>query len=108
MRNARRDNLPKCGNAFPSHDRKGVVTSRLPLHSSRAVFKSRRKSQEGGFALLLIFLLAACIGIYLYMQSPLGRGAGAALGVVAILLVSMGTYLIHRIFGGRTGSAFRI
>jgi iron(III) transport system permease protein len=47
-------------------------------------------------------------GIYLYMQSPLGRGAGAALGVVAILLVSVGTYLIHRIFGGRTGSAFRI
>ena len=29
-------------------------------------------------------------GIYLYMQSPLGRGAGAALGVVAILLVSAG------------------
>jgi iron(III) transport system permease protein len=47
-------------------------------------------------------------GIYLYMQSPLGRGAGAALGVVAILLVSAGTYLTHRIFGGRTGSAFRI
>ena len=29
-------------------------------------------------------------GIYLYMQSPLGRGAGAALGVVAIVLVSLG------------------
>jgi iron(III) transport system permease protein len=47
-------------------------------------------------------------GIYLYMQSPLGRGAGAALGVVAIVLVSAGTYLTHRIFGGRAGSAFRI
>jgi len=47
-------------------------------------------------------------GIYLYMQSPLGRGAGAALGVVAILLVSAGTYLTHRVFGGRAGSAFRI
>lgn len=47
-------------------------------------------------------------GIYLYMQSPLGRGAGAALGVVAILLVSLGTYLTHRIFGGRLGNAFRI
>jgi iron(III) transport system permease protein len=47
-------------------------------------------------------------GIYLYMQSPLGRGAGAALGVVAILLVSLGTYLTHRIFGGHAGSAFRI
>jgi iron(III) transport system permease protein len=47
-------------------------------------------------------------GIYLYMQSPLGRYSGAALGVVAILLVSVGTYLTHRIFGGKTGSAFRI
>ena len=47
-------------------------------------------------------------GIYLYMQSPLGRGAGAALGVVAIIIVSIGTYLTHRIFGGRAGSAFRI
>lgn len=46
-------------------------------------------------------------GIYLYMQSPLGRGAGAALGVVAILLVALGTYLTNRIFGGRAGSAFR-
>jgi iron(III) transport system permease protein len=47
-------------------------------------------------------------GIYVYMQSALGRGAGAALGVVAILMVSLGTYLTHRIFGGRAGSAFRI
>jgi iron(III) transport system permease protein len=47
-------------------------------------------------------------GIYLYMQSPLGRGAGAALGVVAILLVCFGTYLTHRVFGGRAGNAFRI
>jgi len=47
-------------------------------------------------------------GIYIYMQSALGRGAGAALGVVAILMVSLGTYLTHRIFGGRTGSAFRV
>jgi len=47
-------------------------------------------------------------GIYLYMQSPLGRGAGAALGVVAIFLVSVGTYLTHRIFAGRAGNAFRI
>ena len=47
-------------------------------------------------------------GIYVYMQSPLGRAAGAALGVVAIALVSIGTYLTYRIFGGRTGSAFRV
>jgi iron(III) transport system permease protein len=46
-------------------------------------------------------------GIYLYMQSPLGRGAGAALGVVAIVLVSLGTFLTQRIFGARAGSAFR-
>ena len=47
-------------------------------------------------------------GIYIYMQSPLGRYSGAALGVVAILLVSLGTYLIHRIFGSKTASAFRV
>ncbi len=47
-------------------------------------------------------------GIYIYMQSALGRGAGAALGVVTILLVSAGTYLTHRIFGGRAGNAFRV
>jgi iron(III) transport system permease protein len=47
-------------------------------------------------------------GIYVYMQSPLGRGAGAALGVVAIVMVSVGTYLTHRAFGARAGSAFRV
>jgi iron(III) transport system permease protein len=47
-------------------------------------------------------------GIYVYMQSALGRGAGAALGVVAILLVAAGTYLTYRVFGGRAGNAFRL
>ena len=47
-------------------------------------------------------------GIYLYMQSPLGRGAGAALGVVAIILVSIGTYLTHRIFPASAGRAFKV
>lgn len=47
-------------------------------------------------------------GIYVYMQSPLGRGAGAALGVVAILLVGAGTYLTHRAFGARAGGVFRV
>lgn len=47
-------------------------------------------------------------GIYLYMQSPLGRGAGAALGVVAIILVSIGTYLTHRIFSASAGRAFKV
>ncbi|HLR81625.1 MAG TPA: iron ABC transporter permease [Paenalcaligenes sp.] len=36
-------------------------------------------------------------GIYLYMQSPAGRGAGAALGVLAVVIVALGTYLSQRI-----------
>lgn len=32
-------------------------------------------------------------GIYLFMQTPSGRGAGAALGIVAVLLVALGTFL---------------
>ncbi len=36
-------------------------------------------------------------GIYLYMQSVAGRGPGAALGVLAILVVAAGTYLSHRV-----------
>ena len=47
-------------------------------------------------------------GIYLYMQSPLGRGAGAALGVVAILLVSLAPISPTGSFGGRAGNAFRV
>ncbi|MBK8324699.1 MAG: iron ABC transporter permease [Betaproteobacteria bacterium] len=35
-------------------------------------------------------------GIYLYMQSIAGRGPGAALGVIAVVLVAVGTYLSHR------------
>ena len=34
-------------------------------------------------------------GIYLYMQSIAGRGPGAALGVLAIAVVGLGTYLSH-------------
>lgn len=47
-------------------------------------------------------------GIYVYMQSAVGRGPGAALGVVAILLVALCTYVTNRIFAGRSGTAFRI
>ncbi|MBL0088112.1 MAG: iron ABC transporter permease [Ideonella sp.] len=36
-------------------------------------------------------------GIYLYMQSVAGRGPGAALGVLAIAVVALGTYLSHRV-----------
>lgn len=35
-------------------------------------------------------------GIYLYMQSISGRGPGAALGVLAVVVVALGTYLSHR------------
>ena len=34
-------------------------------------------------------------GIYLYMQSISGRGPGAALGVLAIVVVALGTYVSH-------------
>jgi iron(III) transport system permease protein len=42
-------------------------------------------------------------GIYLYMQSVAGRGPGAALGVLAILVVALGTYLSHLVVE-RTGN----
>ncbi len=35
-------------------------------------------------------------GIYVYMQSAAGRGPGAALGMVAVVIVGLGTYLSHR------------
>ncbi len=35
-------------------------------------------------------------GIYLYMQSIAGRGPGAALAVLAVIVVAVGTYLSHR------------
>jgi len=36
-------------------------------------------------------------GIYVYMQSAAGRGPGAALGMVAVVIVALGTYASHRI-----------
>ena len=42
-------------------------------------------------------------GIYLYMQSVAGRGPGAALGVLAIAVVAVGTWLSHVVVE-RTGS----
>jgi iron(III) transport system permease protein len=36
-------------------------------------------------------------GVYLYMQSAVGRGPGAALGVVAIVLVAAGTWAAARL-----------
>ncbi len=40
-------------------------------------------------------------GIYLYMQSIAGRGPGAALGVLAVIIVAVGTYFSHRIISSR-------
>jgi iron(III) transport system permease protein len=40
-------------------------------------------------------------GIYLYMQSAAGRGPGAALGVLAVALVAVGTYASYRLIGSR-------
>jgi len=47
-------------------------------------------------------------GIYLYMQSAVGRGPGAALGVVAIVLVAAGTWLATRLARRGSGSLFRV
>ena len=46
-------------------------------------------------------------GIYLYMQSAAGRGPGAALGVVAVLIVALGTYLSHRYLRSRAADLDR-
>lgn len=34
-------------------------------------------------------------GLYVFMQSPAGRGAGAALGVIAVLIVGIATFFSH-------------
>ena len=34
-------------------------------------------------------------GLYVFMQSPAGRGAGAALGVIAVVIVVLCTFLSH-------------
>jgi iron(III) transport system permease protein len=36
-------------------------------------------------------------GIYVFMQTPAGRGPGAALGVIAVVVVAIGTYLSYHI-----------
>ena len=34
-------------------------------------------------------------GIYVYMQTSAGRGPGAALGVIAVVVVAIGAWLSH-------------
>jgi iron(III) transport system permease protein len=46
-------------------------------------------------------------GIYLYMQSAAGRGPGAALGVLAVLIVALGTYLSHHFLRSRAADLDR-
>jgi iron(III) transport system permease protein len=36
-------------------------------------------------------------GIYVFMQSSAGRGPGAALGVIAVVVVALGAWLSHRV-----------
>ncbi|HEV2008714.1 MAG TPA: ABC transporter permease subunit, partial [Burkholderiales bacterium] len=43
-------------------------------------------------------------GIYLYMQSIAGRGPGAALGVIAVVMVGFGTYFSNRAIRSRAAS----
>ncbi len=49
-------------------------------------------------------------GIYVFMQSAAGRGPGAALGVVAVVIVGLGTYVSHRLIerGRRARTADRV
>jgi iron(III) transport system permease protein len=44
-------------------------------------------------------------GIYLYNQSIATRGPAAALGVIAVVIVALGTYLSHRLLEARAGGA---
>lgn len=36
-------------------------------------------------------------GLYVFMQSPAGRGPGAALGVIAVIIVGISTYISNRL-----------
>jgi len=44
-------------------------------------------------------------GIYLYNQSIATRGPAAALGVIAIVMVGLGTWISHRLLERRAGGA---
>jgi iron(III) transport system permease protein len=46
-------------------------------------------------------------GIYVYMQSAAGRGPGAALGVIAVLVVAVATYVSYRVAGREHGRKTR-
>jgi iron(III) transport system permease protein len=46
-------------------------------------------------------------GLYVFMQSPAGRGAGAALGVIAVVIVAVCTLLAHLLVESRGRPADR-
>ena len=46
-------------------------------------------------------------GIYQYIYNPTGKGPASALGVFAILLISISIIVVNRIFGKRFGTIFR-
>ena len=46
-------------------------------------------------------------GIYQYIYNPRGKGPASALGVFAILLVSISIIVVNKIFGRRMGTIFR-
>ena len=46
-------------------------------------------------------------GIYLYMQSIAGRGPGAALGMIAVVIVGLGTYASHWLLERRSAAVAR-
>jgi len=50
-------------------------------------------------------------GLYIFMQTAAGRGPGAALGIIAVLIVGFATYVSHHIIergkqGLRIGEEF--
>ena len=47
-------------------------------------------------------------GIYLYMQSATGRGPGACLGVIVIVLAAFGTYIVNKLLSGGSESFFKL
>ncbi|MBL8588035.1 MAG: iron ABC transporter permease [Methylobacteriaceae bacterium] len=46
-------------------------------------------------------------GLYVYMQSPAGRGPGAALGMIAVAIVGLCAFLSHRLFETGQGPEMR-
>jgi iron(III) transport system permease protein len=46
-------------------------------------------------------------GIYVYMQSAAGRGPGAALGVIAVVVVAIATFIAYRVAERERGSRSR-